>query len=184
MQIPICWERSLHGGQGWVTATGVFTLGGNCVQCSRSSWKEKVQGTARVPSLLVSDSWVVPVVMEVLHAWHLTFPWPGATWDFPTSHPAGVNRALFALWASDWWGWRRCSAHQPGAYHGPHLPFAGLSLCTLNSLNGAHHTLPGKGLFPADGSWQHWALRYCHLRILPAFSCCSCWCNLSGQGRW
>ena len=59
-------------------------------------------GNSRVPSLLISAGWVVPAVLEVLCAWHLTFPWPGATWDFPTWHTAGVNRALFALWTLEW----------------------------------------------------------------------------------
>lgn len=81
------------------------------------TWQELIglegPGNSRVPSLLISAS------DEVLCAWCLAFPLPGAAWDFPTSHTAGVNRALSALWALGWYGWRRCSIHQPGACHGP-----------------------------------------------------------------
>lgn len=129
-----------------------------------------------------SARWVVPAVMQVLCAG--IYPSHGRVLPGNSPLHIGQVRTEFCLPCGLWGG---------GPWSLPwslHLLFAGLlhakegvSLCTLNSLSGAHHMFPGQGLFPTDGSWQHRALGYCHLGILPAFSCCSSWCNLSGQDR-
>lgn len=50
-------------------------------------------GSSRVPFSPHLSHPRVPAATAPLRAWCLSFPWPGAAWDFPSSYPAGVNRA-------------------------------------------------------------------------------------------